>query len=270
MHSKNKDWILEFKSPFKEELENFIKFKRSNGYVYGKPVCYRLKELDSFLLSLNQVEPHIDQDVYDLWLMQCKAPKERTKVHYSGVMTTFCEYLRMTGHENVVQPETPKIFKRDYIPYIFSEKEINRMFTIIIKAIKNDPDNWNMKTFYVLFCLYYGCGLRKSEALNLQIKNFSCEQKSITIVNGKNNISRIVPLSDSVFNQLYKYISLNRYLDNDSYIFTDVKGKHFHERKLYSMYHQLLKDAQIPIRYDGKRQRIHDLSYPNFFKIQTF
>ena len=27
------------------------------------------------------------------------------------------------------------------------------------------------------------------------------------------------------------------------------------------MYHQLLKDAHIPTRYDGKRQRIHDLRH---------
>ena len=50
MHSK--DWIPEFKSPFKKELEDFIKFKRSNGYAYRDPICYRLKELDTFFLSL--------------------------------------------------------------------------------------------------------------------------------------------------------------------------------------------------------------------------
>ena len=52
MHSK--DWIPEFKSPFKKKLEDFIKFKRSNGYAYRDPICYRLKELDTFFLSLNQ------------------------------------------------------------------------------------------------------------------------------------------------------------------------------------------------------------------------
>lgn len=52
MHSK--DWIPEFKSPFKKELEDFIKFKRSNGYAYRDPICYRLKELDTFFLSLNR------------------------------------------------------------------------------------------------------------------------------------------------------------------------------------------------------------------------
>lgn len=50
MHSK--DWIPEFKSPFKKELEDFIKFKRSNGYAYRDPICYRLKELDTFFGNL--------------------------------------------------------------------------------------------------------------------------------------------------------------------------------------------------------------------------
>ena len=120
MHSK--DWIPEFKSPFKKELEDFIKFKRSNGYAYRDPICYRLKELDTFFLSLNQSEPYIDQEVYDLWMTQCKSAKESTKAKYSGVIITFCEYLRMTGHENIIQPDIPKSFVcQDYIPYIFSD-----------------------------------------------------------------------------------------------------------------------------------------------------
>lgn len=259
MHSK--DWIPEFKSLFKKELENFIKFKRSNGYVYGDPICYRLKELDTFLLSLNQSKPYIDQEVYDLWITQCKAPKESTKAKYSGAIITFCEYLRMTGHENIIQPDIPKSFiHQDYIPYIFSDEEIQQMFTTLINKVR-DTDDWNMKTFYSLFCLYYGCGLRKSEALNLKIKDVSYSEKSITILDGKNKISRIIPLSESNFKQLSHYISMNKYDNKESYIFTDINGKHFKDRILYEMYHQLLKDAHIPIRYDGKRQRIHDLRH---------
>lgn len=118
-----------------------------------------------------------------------------------------------------------------------------------------------MKTFYSLFCLYYGCGLRKSEALNLKIKDISYGEKSITILDGKNKISRIIPLSESNFKQLSHYISMNKYEDKESYIFIDANGEHFKDRILYDMYHQLLKDAHIPTRYDGKRQRIHDLRH---------
>lgn len=260
MHSK--DWIPDFKSQFKKELENFIKFKRSNGCVYGEPICYRLKELDTFLLSLDQTEPYIDQEVYDLWMAQCQAPKESTKAHYSGAITNFCEYLRMTGHENIIQPEIPRSFVRlDYIPYIFSDQEINHMFDILIDKIRSNTQDWDMKTFYSLVCLYYGCGLRKNEALNLKVKHFSYSEKSITILDGKNKISRIIPLAESNFNQLYKYISMNNYENDESYIFTDMNGNQFKDRKLYEMYHQLLKDAHIPTRYDGKRQRIHDLRH---------
>lgn len=260
MHSK--DWIPEFKSPFKKELEDFIKFKRSNGYAYSDPICYRLKELDTFLLSLNQNEPYIDQEVYDLWLAQCKAPQESTKAKYSSVITTFCEYLRMTGHENVIQPDIPKSFVRlDYIPYIFSDEEIHQMFTILTTIVRDNNHDWNIKTFYSLICLYYGCGLRKSEALNLKVKDFSYSEKSITILDGKNKISRIIPLSESNFNQLNQYISMNKYENEESYIFTDTNGGHFKDRLLYEMYHQLLKEAHIPTRYDGKRQRIHDLRH---------
>ena len=127
--------------------------------------------------------PYIDQEVYDLWMAQCQAPKESTKAHYSGAITNFCEYLRMTGHENIIQPEIPRSFVRlDYIPYIFSDQEIKHMFDILIDKIRSNTQDWDMKTFYSLVCLYYGCGLRKNEALNLKVKHFSYSEKSITIL----------------------------------------------------------------------------------------
>ena len=260
MHSK--DWIPEFKSPFKKELEKFIKFKRSNGYIYGETGCYLLKHLDTFLLSLNQAKPHINQEVFDLWMTQCTSTKKSTKAHYSGAITTFCEYLRMTGHENIIQPEISKSFVNfDYIPYIFSDQEVKFMFDILIDKVKNNVQDWNIKTFYLLFCLYYGCGLRKKEALNLKVKHFSFDEKSITILDGKNKISRIIPLSESIFTQLNKYVSMNQYKNDESYIFTNENGDQFKDHKLYKLYHKLLEEAHIPTRYDGKRQRIHDLRH---------
>lgn len=259
MHSK--DWIPEFHSCFKQELEDFIKFKRSNGYVYGNPICYRLKELDTFLCSLNMETPYINQEIYDLWLMQCKAPNSNTKARYSSAMITFCEYLRMTGHENVIQPDAQSFIREDYIPYIFSDEEIKRILDILVAKVKEDPDNWDNITFYILFCLYYACGLRKSEALNLRIKDFSTEKREITIMDGKNNVSRHIPLSDSMYDQFNKYVIKNKYENDESYVFSDSNNKRYGERKLYDTYHQLLKDAKIPVRHDGKRQRIHDLRH---------
>lgn len=259
MHSK--DWIPTFKSPLKDEFESLIKFKRSQGYVYSDPICYRLKELDEYLYSLNQKTPCINQEVYDGWMKLNKSISKTTKAKYYSAISILCEFLRMKGYENIIQPDSVNLkFKSEFVPYIFSIEEMNRMFDVLINKIHNNPTDISLKTFYILICLYYSCGLRKMEALNLKMENFNIGEKTLTILNGKNNVSRIIPLSESMYHQLMSYIELNSY-NEDDYIFIGVNSSRFSEHSLYNNYHKLLKEAHIPVRYDGKRQRIHDLRH---------
>jgi len=58
----------------------------------------------------------------------------------------------------------------------------------------------------LVFALFYGCGLRRSEGDKLQIQNVDFEQKTIFIEQGKNYKDRIVPMSENVCNNLKDYI----------------------------------------------------------------
>lgn len=257
---KSKDWIPDFNSKFKNELKNFIIFKRSNGYKYGENNCYRLLELDKFFISLNTNDLTISQEVVDKWMMQCNEKNKKvTKAKYFTAISTFCEYLRLNGYENVIQPESPKLkFKSEFIPYIFKDEEIKNIFKNLKDKLNksNDLDN---NCFYILITLYYCCGLRRSEALNLAINNYDDINKTITIIDGKNNISRIVCLTDSICCLINNYLKIRK--NNGNYLFITNNGKRYNEKKLYYVFHKLLLEVKIPVRYDGKRQRIHDLRH---------
>ena len=51
----------------------------------------------------------------------------------------------------------------------------------------------------------YGCGLRISEVINLQIKDIDSARKSIRIRQAKGKKDRIVPLSKELLDQLRAY-----------------------------------------------------------------
>ena len=57
-----------------------------------------------------------------------------------------------------------------------------------------------------LFTLLYGCGLRLSEALNLNIADISLTQRSL-IVRGKGNKERSIPLQPIIKEKIYHYLS---------------------------------------------------------------
>ncbi len=255
------DFIPSFTSIFKEDFENYIKFKRSNGYKYGKERCYDLLRIDRFFNEINLKEKRIDQKIIDLWQQKCysSSNNKRTQAEIFSRISCFCEYLRMTSHENIIQPEAHNLrYHSDFIPYIFNDDEIQRIFQI---AKENSSIDKNYKTFYVMLCLYYCCGLRFSELHNLQIKDYLDNEKKIIIYESKNMVTREIPLSDSTYNTLSKYIKNNDYSNNTDYVFININNKRISAYMIRKYYNELLEKSVIPVRYDGKRQRLHDLRH---------
>lgn len=254
------NFIPNFTSIFKEDLKYYILFKRSNGYKYGKVTCAELLRIDRFFNEINLKEKKIDQNIIDSWLQKCSATnKKSTQSRYFSRMSCLCEYLRMTSHENIIQPEAHNLrYHSDFIPYIFNQSEINRLFNI---AKDNSSIDINYKTFYVMLCLYYCCGLRFSELHNLQVKDYLEDEQKIIISESKNMITREIPLSSSTYNILSNYIKNNNYSNSEDYVFVNNRNKRISEYMVRKYYKELLEKAIIPVRYDGKRQRIHDLRH---------
>lgn len=181
-----------------------------------------------------------------------------TRLRFHSAISSFCNYLRINSYENIIQPETPNItYKSQFIPYIFNETEIEKIFKILSEDIANNKTDISRKYFYTLFCLFYGAGLRHMEALKLKKEAYNYETKTITINESKNNVSRLTPLTDSIA------YHIEFFLEDviDGYIFYPELTREQAKNRDYYYFHSVLKRAKIPVRYDGKRQRIHDLRH---------
>lgn len=256
----NNFYVPKFESIFKEELSNFIIYQRSNGYIYVKGTCDELKRLDKFFISINSKQKVINQEVIDKWLCSCKnTNKSVTRGRYFSLMAKFCKFLRIIGYDNVIQPEPHNItYNSNFIPYIFTKEELSKMNNFLLNQIDLNKLS-NLTTFYILFNLYYCCGLRKSEALNLKMDNFNSHEKTLLIEKSKNNKTRVIPLTEQLTNILINYINIRN--SNIEYIFISEKQKRFNEQYVTTLYNKLLEDAKIPLTYDGKHQRLHDLRH---------
>lgn len=110
-----------------------------------------------------------------------------------------------------------------------------------------------------MISLYYCCGLRRNEALDLTINDYNQLDKTITVMEGKNNISRIVPLNNSLCKMIDEYLVFRKAYND--YLLVTNNGGQYYKGKLYTEFHRILLEEKIPVRYDGKRQRIHDLRH---------
>jgi integrase len=252
----------EYFGPFKELLPEYINFKRAQGYAWQPPITYRLKEMDTFFHQMGIAEIVITRKMYESYTAAKPGEKETTTQKRQAALRGFANYLIMRGYENIYNGyDDTRIFKRDFIPYVFSEDEISRIFRILLDWRLNHPCYEN-DAFSAIMSLYCCCGLRKSEAQNLLLRDVDIQTGKITILGGKNDVSRINVVSDSLLRQLHEYHGKHRASAMpDDYFFRGIKSKKCNDDFIYKKFRKLLSEAGILPRAGGDRQRIHDLRH---------
>ncbi len=73
-----------------------------------------------------------------------------------------------------------------------------------------------------MFQLYYGSGLRLSEALTLRVKNLDFTEHVIWIRNGKGGKDRMTIMSQTMSNNLSEF---TQYKNKDDFVFVNPKGE---------------------------------------------
>ena len=131
--------------------------------------------------------------------------------------------------------------KEHHLPQVLSEEEVN--------ALLKTPDLSTEKGIkeYAILDILYSCGLRVSEAVNLQINQIN-EQEGIINILGKGKKQRIVPIRKEALKALKRYISevRNEHLVIDKKIvFLDKRGKKMSRQAIYNIVKENAKKAEI-------------------------
>ena len=123
----------------------------------------------------------------------------------TSVLRSYFNFLLKIGEidQNPLTNHKPlKEEKKVQVP--FSEKEIDLLLNG--QFFKNDYEGILIKTLIELF---YATGLRLSEVTNLKNLSVDLVNKKIKVL-GKRNKERIIPIIDSLVNQLLKYQQLKK------------------------------------------------------------
>ena len=123
----------------------------------------------------------------------------------TSVLRSYFNFLFKIGEidQNPLTNHKPlKEEKKVQVP--FSEKEIDLLLNG--QFFKNDYEGMLIKTLIELF---YATGLRLSEVTNLKNLSVDLVNKKIKVL-GKRNKERIIPIIDSLVNQLLKYQQLKK------------------------------------------------------------
>jgi integrase len=255
--------IPEFEGSFCELLPEFILYKRSLGYDYGKAMVYRLVEMNHFFRTKNISEIRIPEEVYLKWIAVRDHESTSNQQKRYCAIHGFALFLRSHGYTDVYDTDNPVLKKTSFTPYLFTAEEIMRILFCAdhFSYIRSNTVYDNGRMMPVLLRLLYSTGFRISEALGLRLRDIDITEGHITVIDGKNHSGRAVVISDSMKHVLNNYLQRISILDLDAYIFQGKGGRQYSVSAARYAFHHILKKAGIPKRPSGHYPRLHDFRH---------
>ena len=249
-----------FKSVFKNELINFIEFKRSLGFKYNGSIQY-CRNIDRFWFDKNISCIELKEEDVKEFAKRKDSESISNQRNRLYTLKHFSIFLVKQGYKNIyIYDEKIKQDKYNFIPHIYSDDEIISIFDYI----KNDEKK-NSEKYLLLFKLLYSTGLRLSEATHIKYKDIRLHDKAIIITKSKNYNTRLIYLSNSMLKELTDYLNSNFKTDED-YIFENKNNNFFANSQIESYFRNLI--SKIGLKSNGSKNiRIHDLRHS--FAVKT-
>ena len=242
----------DLKSIFKEEITNFLDYKRNNGFLYESQY-WHLRELDNFLYSKDLKEKKLKKEDILEFINKNQNAKSRTKAGYASIFRNFANYLQLNDIEAYVIPDNYFRSEYNFKPYIYSTDEIKRIINAIEKCyLKKIPKKQAQVKIIVL--LLFKTGMRIGEILNIKRSNIDYEKNTIVIEETKNGSDRMISISENMINTLKDFDS--KYNDQYEYFFENNYQSKYSVGCFNSIFKKLLYKAKIMHTENGPR--VHD------------
>jgi integrase/recombinase XerD len=202
-------------------LQNFKEWLDTLGYaettVNSLPL--HVKELLHFLeakniLEITQVKPrHISDFSHYL--------KNRINLKHGGALSTssinktlqaiktFSSYLAQT-HIHLLDASPQRMITDTQERIILTPSEIKQLYAATFTPHRENTIAIGQRDRAII-AIFYGCGLRKSEGVKLNISDIDLERKLVFIKKGKGNKQRYVPIAAKHLEDIKNYLSEGRY-----------------------------------------------------------
>jgi integrase len=255
---------------------NYLNERRSLGFALRSP-GYSITSFARYVDALNPQRP-LTVEVMADWA-------RRDKGRSNNPTTWARRLLKLRPFTRYLQQFDPRIEMPDdtvfggigqrLAPHIYSEEEI---IDLLAAARDLGPSgDLRSATYETLFGLIASTGIRVSEAVHLRNTEVDLRQGMLTIRQTKFSKSRYVPLHSSTVEALKQYRSLRNpqiEVTDETPFFVSTRGRRLGQQLSLRQVHRIFSSLRDQLGWVNRGAhdalRIHDLSYPNLNKIQTF
>jgi integrase/recombinase XerD len=169
---------------------------------------------------------------------------ERSSARYFSSIRGFYKYL-IRNHYLESSPidkmKAPKISRK--LPSVLTVQEIT-----ILLDLPDFEDNYGLRDKAMLE-VFYACGLRVSELINLKVVDLFLKENLIKVF-GKGRKERLVPISSEAIAWLENYLTrsrplLKKNLQSENYVFLNNRGKKFSRMGVWKIVNKYVELSNI-------------------------
>lgn len=260
MIDTEKEYI--FNGPFARYCSMYVDHKKSLGYKFQVSSYYRLRQIDNFFKTYELKNPILTKKMVNDYVS--KRGNESTKTQHQRMSTIrqFALFMNTLEFNFYVFPKNEFVKIRDnFIPYIFTHKEISNIWSIIDTLSLAENSEYDTLIYPMLLRMLYGCGLRINEALTLHKTDINLKNGVITINKAKNNITRLVPMSETLTDYCCNYVKKMAFdMKTKGYFYPAPDAQKYKSVSILNDFRRILLKAGI-ISSGSVNPRIHDLRH---------
>lgn len=209
-----------------------------------------LSLLDQYLIKSGFQGKELTENILSAWSKNLSG-KSKTVKEKLGVVRGFGKYLNTLGYKSFL-PTLPTV-KSNYIPYIFSDGEVARIFRYADRLVPVKPQSCS--SFFSLkvpmaMRILYSCGTRLSETMALRRRDVDLKNRTIFLEKTKFSKERVIPVHESLITVMERYcLALGIMHQPDAFLFPGKKeGTHYTPRQMDAWFSEILKAAGIDQR----------------------
>ena len=249
-----------YESVFAPYIEGLINQKKSCGFIYDNQE-YGFKKFDDFCIYHKYSNPLITREIAMEWAVQ----RDTESINFRNQRVSFLRqlslYMNSLGIESYIPRQQPSAAVN--IPYIPDSNDLRELFKVIDEqCLDKKYGNIFLMGYKVLYRLYYCCGLRLSEGLNLLQKDVDLENGILRIIQSKGDKDRLVFMTDDLTEicRKFDYI-VSQDNSNRKWFFPGRRdGKPLHKSGVCGKFKQFWKMTECS-KYCEKVPTIHSLRH---------
>jgi integrase/recombinase XerD len=191
----------------------------AKGTVYNLPIAVR--EFLHFLeqnnqREINQIKSKTIKEYYSYLTTRTSQKQDGALSsnyinHHFWALEKFFEFLHHKGTKNLPNINLKRLKIETLEREVLTQEEIKELYQIAenqeAQTQKQEALNYQDK---VLLTIYYGCGLRRSEGININIEDINFDTRILHIKKGKGGKQRLIPFNKTALKYLQDWVFEHR------------------------------------------------------------